>query len=122
MPTAVEQKLLPVLEALNEARPGHEWDSGYERSFEALLKGGDDASVEARVALMDYYVGEAYAEELVCAVARDGPRMAILLELYSRCDIQPSRSSASRDRGLPLRAYALALLNEGRVKESCTYE
>lgn len=121
--SAVEAKLLPVLHARDEAsRKNDWWDKGYEIAFEALLSAKDESSRQARVALMDYYVGEAYGEELICAVARDGNEVASLLELYNRCDIKPEHSSAPRNRTLPLRAYALKMLKEGSVKKSCTYE
>jgi len=98
------------------------WDKGYEKAFSSLLNAKDEASKEARVALMDYYVGEAYGEELVCAVALDGGKATSLLELYSSCDIKPTHSTVPRNRTLPLRGYALEMLKKGLVKESCTYE
>jgi hypothetical protein len=123
LPTAVEAKLLPVLDARDEAsRKNDWWDKGYEKAFTSLLNAKDEASKEARVSLMDYYIGEAYGEELVCAVALDGGKIASLLELYSRCDIKPSHSTAPRNHTLPLRSFALKMLKDGNVKESCTYE
>jgi hypothetical protein len=123
LPQSVEAKLLPVLNAREAAvRKNDWWDIGYEKAFETLLKSGDEDSVRARVALMDYYVGEAYGEVLVCAVALDGQRVEKLLELHARCDIKPRQSRAPRDRTLPLRAYAQKLLKDGHVKDSCTYE
>ena len=122
LPATVEAKLLPVLEARDEAsRKNDWWDKGYESAFGVLLNAKDDDSRQARVALMDYYVGEAYGEELVCAVALDGSEAGRFLELYSRCDIKPTRSSVPRNHALPLRGYALKMLKEGHVKESCTY-
>jgi hypothetical protein len=123
LPIAVEAKLLPVLDARDVAsRKNDWWDKGYEKAFTALLEAKDEASKEARVALMDYYVGEAYGEELVCAVALDGGKATSLLELYSSCDIKPTHSTVPRNRTLPLRGYALEMLKKGLVKESCTYE
>lgn len=123
LPRSVEAKLLPVLNALDEAaRKNDWWDKGYEKAFATLLKSEDEDSVRARVALMDYYVGEAYGEELVCAVALDGQNVERLLELHTRCDVKPRHSRAPRNRALPLRAYAQKLLKDGHVKDSCTYE
>jgi len=123
MPADVEAKLLPVLTARDEAaRKNDWWDKSYEEAFGTLLAANDPASKQARVALMDYYVGEAFGEELVCAVALDGTEMVSLLKLYSQCDIAPSKSAVPRNRTLPLRTYALEMLKAGHVKESCTYE
>ena len=120
---SVEAKLLPVLKARKEAtRKNDWWDKGYEEAFAALLKSEDEDSVHARVALMDYYVGEAYGEELVCTVALDGPKVEKLLELHTRCDVKPRHSNAPRNRAAPLRAYAQKLLKDGHVKDGCTYE
>jgi hypothetical protein len=120
---AVEHELLPVLDALRLASDKNDWfDPGYEKAFAHLLQSKSRASIEARVALMDYYIGESTGEELVCAVAADGSRASKLLQRYSRCDIAPSRSPMPRTRALPLRAYALQMLKEGHVKVSCTYE
>ena len=116
-----ETYLLPVLDARAEALRQHiEWDKRYDHAFESLLQAKGSAAREARVALMDYYIGESYAEELVCAVAMDNsPR---LLRLYSTCDIQPARSPIPRERTLPLRKYALELITKGDVKPRCTYK
>ena len=123
LPLAVETKLFPVLHARDEAsRKNDWWDKGYESAFESLLRAKDKASQQARVALMDYYVGEAYGEELVCAVARDGSEATSLLELHTQCDIKPKHSTAQRNRTLPLRDYAMKILKDGSVKESCTYK
>jgi hypothetical protein len=122
LPATVEAKLLPVLKARDEAsRKNDWWDKGYESAFGALLSAKDDDSKQARVALMDYYVGEAFGEELVCAVALDGSDVNSFLELYSLCDIKPVHSSVPRNHALPLRGYALKILKEGHVKDSCTY-
>src|ERR1700729_23451 len=94
MPPAVEQKLLPVIDALNEAvLKGDIWDKNYQNSFETLLKAKDTASKQARVALMDYNIGEELGEELSCAVVLDGNDMVKLLNLYNRCYIRPLSSS-----------------------------
>jgi hypothetical protein len=121
MTPRVESRLLPVLDALAAAAKKSDFfDKTYTRAFGALLAARDAASREARVALMDYYVGEGNGEELVCAVALDGSRR--LLELYSVCDIQPMRSPVPRDRFLPLRGYALNMIRKGHVVEQCTFE
>ena len=120
MPSAVEGRMLPVLDAFAEAMKKNDyWDKRYEAAVDRLLRGQGTAAREARVALMDYYIGEAYGEELVCAVAKDGSSK--LLRLYSTCDIQPSRSPVPRDRTLPLRKYALEIIASGKGKDRCTY-
>ena len=123
MPPNVEARLLPVLRALDQALVKNDiWDKQYEAAFASLAQAKDNASAQARVALMDYYIGEAYGEELVCAVAIDGARSRRFVELYEDCDIKPTVSPVPRTRTLPLRRYALTIIVEGTAKESCTYE
>jgi hypothetical protein len=120
---SVEAKLLPVLKARETAADKNDWfDKQYEAEFDNLLKASDEDSQKARVALMDYYVGEHMGEELVCAVALDGPKVVPLLEHHERCDVIPPTSSYVRVRNLPLRRYALEMIKKGKVRESCTYE
>ena len=123
MPRKVEARLMPVLNALDNALKKDDIrDKKYQSAFGRLMRASDSASAQARVALMDYYIGEAYGEELVCAVALDGKRSRPFLELYEGCDIQPTASPVPRTRTLPLRRYALKIIEEGKAKESCTYE
>ena len=123
MTSSVEQKLLPVLKALENAQKKNDYfDKEYERQFDRLLKAKDKASREARVALMDYYVGEHFGEELTCAVALDCNQIKPIVELYQKCDIRPSLSPVARDRSLPLRGYVLEMLSKGHVKEQCTFD
>lgn len=97
MSAAVEARLVPVLSALDRAlRKNDIWDKKYENAFFALSQAKDKASIEARVALMDYYVRESYGEELVCAVALDGPSSIAYLELYERCSIRPNYEPVPR--------------------------
>lgn len=120
---AVEAKLLPVLDARDAAIRNNDWlDPQYENAIESLLQAKDAASSEARVALMDYAVGDAYDQELVCAVAFGGKRMIPLLQRYSRCDIAPAHSTSSRDHASPLRGLALKILTEGSVGENCNFD
>ncbi|MBS1994657.1 MAG: hypothetical protein JSS86_00045 [Cyanobacteria bacterium SZAS LIN-2] len=118
MPTPVEQQLVPVLKALAAAK--EDFDPDYERAFEALLNAKGPAAAEARIALMDYYVGEHNAEELVCAVAEDGRKG--LIRRYSRCDIRPTVSPVPRDRSLPLRMLALSMIASGSATRDCTFD
>ncbi len=120
---AVEAKLLPVLNARDAAMRHNDWlDPQYENAIETLLQAKDDASSEARVALMDYTVGDAYDQELVCAVAFGGKRMIPLLERYARCDIAPAHSTSTRDHAAPLRGLALKILTQGSTSESCNFD
>jgi hypothetical protein len=123
MPASVEAKLLPVLDVLAEAVRKDDWfDKKYEQEFYRLLKSKDKASQEARVALMDYYVGEHFGEELVCAVALDGEAIKSTIITYQNCDIKPTRSPVLRNRSLPLRKYVLEILKRGNVKGECTFD
>lgn len=120
---AVEAKLTPVLQARDQAIQKKDWfDSQYENAIENLLQAHDAASREARVALMDYFVGEAYKQELECAVAFDGKAVIPLLERYSRCDIAPAHSKSVRDHALPLRAATLKMLKDNTVSENCNFD
>lgn len=123
MSPAVEAKLLPVLKAYDEAVHKNDLlDPQYENAIELLLQATDDASREARVALMDYDVGDAYDQELICAVAFDGKPMIPVLERYSRCDIAPSHATGTRDHNSPLRGETLKMLKEGHVSENCNFD
>lgn len=121
VPKPVEARMLPVLDALGQAlRKNDIWDKRYEGAFDSLLRRQDAASREARVALLDYYLGEAFDEELVCAVAKDGSSK--LLDLYSRCDIAPSRAPVPRAHSSVKRDFAKEIIASGRVTDRCTYD
>jgi hypothetical protein len=123
MPKEVEAKLLEVLDARRLAGAHNDWlDKDYDDQFQSLLDAKDPASSEARVALMDYYVGEANGEDLVCAVALDGARSKRTLERYIRCDVAPSRSPVPRRHDNILRHYALTIIDRGDAVKSCTFE
>ncbi len=112
---------MPVLHALGEARRTNNiWNRKYERAFRKLMAKKDAASKQAKVALMDFYLGEHFGEDLVCVVAKDESRA--FLELYSACDIAPPKSGVERDHSLPLRQAALEILAAGSVNESCASE
>jgi hypothetical protein len=120
MSSAVEAKLLPVLTATAEALRKNDWsDSAYEASLEALLDAKDAASAEARVALMDYPISTAYAEQLSCVVSTGGEEALRLLELYTRCDIRPSQSPIPRDHKRSLRATTIKAWKAGNGTGSC---
>ncbi|MES2824567.1 MAG: hypothetical protein V4732_13260 [Pseudomonadota bacterium] len=123
LPVDVEEKLRPVLLALGEAKKQNNyWFEPYENAFNTLISAKDESSKYARVALMDYYVGESYGESLVCAVALDGEGIKNHLNLYSKCDIKPKNIEFKRNHNSPLRGYAIEKLNAGNVLASCTYE
>ena len=123
MPSAVEKELVPVLEALAIADKKHNrWDSDYTAALDRLYRAKGPAASEARIALMDYFIGANASDNLLCAIASDGSRVKYLLELYSRCDIAPSSSLATRDRDqvMHLRDRALKLIKEGHLKDACS--
>jgi len=123
MSPAAEAKLRPVLNATQEAIRSNNWsDKSYEDALDRLLGGKDDASIEARVALMDYPIAAAYAELLTCTVATGGERALHYLELYSRCDVGPSQSPVSRDHSRTLRSTTLKAWKAGDGKGSCESE
>lgn len=123
MPPSAEAKLLPVLQATHDAISTNNWSGkSYEDALDKLLAGRDDASIEARVALMDYPIAAAYAEQLTCVVATGGEKALQYLELYSRCDIAPSRSPVPRDHARTLRSTALKAWEASQGKGSCDSE
>jgi hypothetical protein len=123
MSPAVEAKLFPVLRATADALKTGDWSSkAYESSLDTLLSAKDAASAEARVALMDYPIATAYAEQLTCTVSVGGQRALRLLELYSRCDIAPSHSPVPRDHSRALRAETIKAWKAGNGKGSCEGE
>lgn len=119
MPPAVEQKLLSVLDASTESVLD---EKAYDAVFDQLLYGKDDASIEARVALMDYPIGAAYSELLSCVVSTGGKKALYYLNLYSRCDIAPTRSPVPRDHTNALRSITMVEWKAGHGKGSCEYE
>ena len=95
----IEALLRPVLlpmAAARRARRDH--DEAYVRAFEALLASSDKDASEAQVALMAYYVGEHYGEELLESVLRRGPRADKLVERYAAC--RPTVSFETELRGV----------------------
>lgn len=115
----VEKKVLLVLDATTEVV---RTDKAYEAVWDQLLNGKDDASIEARVALMDYPIDTAHAELLSCVVSTGGKRALHFLELYSRCDIAPSRSPVPRNHTDQLRSNTLDEWKRTRGKGSCDWE
>jgi hypothetical protein len=119
MSPAVEKRLLSVLDASTESVLD---EKTYDTVFDQLLYGKDEASIEARVALMDYPIGAAYSELLSCVVSTGGKKALYYLELYSRCDIAPTRSPLPRDHANNLRSITIAEWKAGHGKGSCDYE
>ena len=82
----IEERILPVLSGLVKAREEGDWYlPEYTGALHDLLREQSAVASEARIALLAYYVGEAYGEELVCAVSSDGASVLPLLEDYRRC-------------------------------------
>jgi hypothetical protein len=93
----VEALLRPVLlpmAAARRARRDH--DKAYVTAFEGLLESSDKDALEAQVALMAYYVGEHYGEELLASVLNRARRADSLVEYYAAC--RP-RTSFEQDLG-----------------------
>ena len=123
MSSAAEAKLLPVLDAMQRALRKGDWsDPAYEAAMDALLDAKDAASLEAKVALMDYATPSAYSSQLSCVVSTGGKKALHYLELYSRCDIAPSRSPVPRDHSSTLRSLTLQAWKATHGKGSCNFE
>ncbi len=86
LPPRVERLLKPVLLALTVAnRSGQEWDTAYERAFYRLLEMKSPAAREAQVALMAYYTGEHYGEELLVLARAYRSQFDPLVRRYREC-------------------------------------
>jgi hypothetical protein len=123
MPPPVEARLLPILDATREAiRSGNWFSKTYESQLDRLLAAKDRYSVEAMVALLEYPISAAYAEEILCSLATGGSRTLQLLQLYDRCDIRPSRSPVERDPLSSLRSITIQVWKKNGGKGSCARE
>ena len=95
----VESLLRPVLLANVAARRAdREWDTAYKDSFYRLLELRSPVAHEAQAALMAYYVGEHYGEELL-EVAESNPKVfRPLIAKYGTC--RPSLSFEAQLHGV----------------------
>jgi hypothetical protein len=86
LPPRVERLLKPVLLALAaRIRSGEEWDTAYERAFYRLLERKGPDAREAQVALMAYYTGEHYGEELLELARAHPSQFDALVRSYREC-------------------------------------
>jgi len=86
LPPGVERLLKPVLLARAAAIQSHrEWDTTYEKAFYNLLKMKGPEAWEAQVALMAYYTGEHYGEELVEHALAHRKEFDPLVRRYRQC-------------------------------------
>jgi len=86
LPPRVERLLKPVLLArAAEIRSHREWDTAYEKAFYNLLKMKGPEAREAQAALMAYYVGEHYGEELVEHALAHRKEFDPLVRHYRQC-------------------------------------
>lgn len=76
----VERLVRPVLVASTRS----DWGPDY-AALEQLLHSKEPAALEARVALMAYYIGEHPGEELLESVMSAGPAAVPLVKQYSQC-------------------------------------
>jgi hypothetical protein len=116
----VDRLVSPVLKALRIAESKNDWwDKDYEKNSYSLIEAKGSDAKEARVALMAYYVGEHYGEELVCAVEADGQEMVPLLEKYKQCRPGSSAGPVSSRFLVPATLYDYALdgLKKGEKSE-----
>jgi len=95
--TCRQTRLATEVEALVRkvlmARSGGDWGPDY-AALEDVMKSREPAALEARVALMAYYLGEHPGEELLESVLAEGARVAPLVQKYSQC--RPRLSSEWR--------------------------
>jgi hypothetical protein len=82
----IEALLRPVLIPMaNARRARRDHDEKYVKAFESLLESRDKNALEAQVALMAYYVGEHYGEELLSSVQGRGRQADKLVQRYAAC-------------------------------------
>jgi len=123
LPDEVEAKLAPVVTAREVASKKPDWSyPKYEEELDKLLADKSYSASRARVALMDYYVGEAFGEELVCAVAREGKTVLPLLQYHSRCDVKAKVKSSFRDRRPTLIEYTIHAIQIDDPDSVCNYD
>jgi hypothetical protein len=76
LPSPVEALVRPVLQTRAAAlQAKREWDTAYEDAFYRLLKMRSPVAREAQAALMAYYTGEHYGEELL-ELAKTKPQVS----------------------------------------------
>ena len=82
----VELLVQPVLLAKAEAlRAQREWDEAVENAFYRLLERRSASAREAQTALMAYYTGERYAEDLLRVATSRSTLFAPLVAQYKAC-------------------------------------
>jgi len=82
----IELLVRPVLLARVEAlRAGREWDADFEHAFYSLLERRSASAREAQTALMAYYTGEHYAEDLLRVATNRSKLFAPLVAQYKTC-------------------------------------
>ena len=97
--SSIESLVRPVLLARAAAlQAKREWDGAFEESFYGLLKQRSPAAEEAQVALMAYYTGEHYGEELVERVMSKPKVFGPLVAKYRLC--RPNLTFEDQLRGV----------------------
>jgi hypothetical protein len=114
IPPCPDRALPPDVETLVRrvlvARQSDDWAPDY-AELEALLNSREPAALEARVALMAYYIGEHPAEELFESVLADRAVATPIVKRYSEC-----RPRLSSERGIGT-VVSLRTLYDHYVKE-----
>ena len=109
----IEALLRPVLIPMAAARrAGRDHDETYVKAFEGLLESRDKNALEAQVALMAYYVGEHYGEELLSSVRGRARRADPLVQRYAAC--RPAVSFEKELEGVAVLKTLYTLYREHR--------
>ena len=86
LPPDVDALVKPVLLASVAAqRQGRFPDQAFERELYQLLETQGTVALEAKVAMMSYYIGEHYGEELLEAALQDAMQSDALVARYEKC-------------------------------------
>jgi len=82
----IAQRVVPILKARLKAQEQNDWYlPEYTEPLHQLFREESDIAMEARIALLAYYIGEAYGEELFCAISQDGEEALPILTRYKAC-------------------------------------
>jgi hypothetical protein len=91
LPAEVDSLVKPVLLArVAWARSTTHLDKAFEAAFYKFLDAKSSRALEAKVALLAYYIGEHYGEELLDAVLERPAQADALVRRYRACRLQTS--------------------------------
>lgn len=114
LPPPVDALVAPILSASMSVISSNQPRA--ERLLQELNENHAPAAIEARIALLAYYLGEHPAEELLCRVVDDGPVALSILEAYKKCSPACSAEWPLLHRHMKpvLYDYAIEMIKTGK--------